>query len=324
MKWVRLHDCVVVREGGRKTLTCTGWSIEETEKRPEGIEVNPDFAAGHKGVAFQDFLASSADGQFKIGALRAGVGCGAMMPFSQLYFGNYPKVVSRTLNYLGETFGFAREVLLGVVRGPDAPGTQGIDVGAGILDVEPKTPDVVALACYKEMFEEIAIFEAEGGAIGLRPTGALGKEAVDFINAAIVKGLEKYDLKISEQYLDIELLANPDYLVIGDPKSEWVLDNLVIAFEIKNASVELGRIVRLILKPGMRYRFMDLELQPDRFVSVICNAEALYAIYYHGGNFVGMHPTNLTGASLRTATNEKTQRALTMLRWLRPGDLNEA
>ncbi len=334
MNWVRLLNCKVVRKGGRLFLICEGAKLEESEKRPQGVEVNEEFATGTKGMSFLDFLSASYDGEFFVGDLRPGVGGAFVIPFRMLYFGANSDEVQRILDSLCIDFGFVREVMIAVVRGRTAPGTVGIDGGgAGILNVYPETPEVVSVAAFKEVFGEIAIIEGDTGiVIGLKESGSLGRTIIEQINAEIAKELQiSHGLKIGAHYADVQLLANPDGMIIGDPKnSSWVLDDIALAFERKNASVEITRIFNLMLKPGARYRFLDLEhdrngklLAPGgRQIAAICHGEKLFSAYYHGGYYMDGVPTNLSErSSLLTSTNEKCRKLLWLLHWTKAGDL---
>lgn len=325
MEWNLFTGCKLVREDGKLSLFVREVIRQSSEARPKGSDINFELAEGALGEEVAEFLASSANGEITLGKLRAGAGGGFKVSFDQLDLGKDRERITQNLDSDG--YGIPEEAFVAVVRGEGAPGTRGIDGGgAGIPKVLLNNPEIVRAECLRENLEEIGIGN-EKGRIGFNLSDPLKGFGIEKAVAREWKASFGTLLEIPWQtevpiaaYASVSILPAPDRLVVDD----WQVDNIAIALERKNSSVEILQSHKIDLPdlPFGQYRFWDLERNNrgerlERMIAVVCKGKKLFVIFFRAGAYLECSPAiPLTEDCLEQYANSKCRRFLSVLGWI--------
>ncbi len=323
MEWNLCTGAILSRTNNSLRLFVDKITPESSEARPKGNEINSELAEGNLGRDVLAFLDSSDEGEIPVGSVRVGAGGGFRIPFEQIDLGTDRERIITNLEADG--FSIPEEAFVAVIRGQTAPGTRGIDGGgAGIPAVHLDNPTRVRAQCIQENLEEVGIGNDEGRVGFNLPDSLKGfgiEEAVAHEWNESFGALAEVPWKTTvpvATYASLNILPAPDRLVVGN---EWEVDNIVIAVETENSSVEFLQMHELVLPPG-KYRFWDLERKKngerlERLIAVVLKGDNLFIVFFRKGEYMECSPAvPLTGDCLEQYTNSKCIRFLSALGWI--------
>lgn len=312
-------DVTVTREGGSLAASLRDIKIHDKEgSMPAGERVNPELANPKSRLRLQaeEFLLASENGKFRFGDMRV-MNCGGAIIFNprkapfDLSTDELPHetVLERVERRLGSPI---KRYTLAVVRDWAAPGSFGVIEGGGagrgdlIIDSSRK----FYLHCLDEMLGEI-------GLVSMRPHGEYGRVAYviddehtsDRMNRLVIEQWKNSHggAPAKIEHLCLGNLPLPDMIDAGD----WIVDQLKLAFELNNASLE-SLIRREAEMVHGKLRFIDLECHNgkalNRAIAVVLVGEDPHhtgVVFYRDGVFDPRTPMVSVWGNAISPGNEK-------------------